>query len=609
MIRDDAHRIDAESRADFAFFPIELNFPERRAPLYVRGAYRPRAGRLEVAGGSRLSFDGFFSCLYEQEILSLGLPPEMSLRLSIAGSGTIELRRRDSTGADRQIESRPFSTDRPSEIRIGFSMPVDAELKARWYFVVCFDENSGGIIDRAEWCTSAQPGPPIRPEFVICTYRREQDVVRNVSALLSELGKADLDFGITIVDNARTIEKQPGWGEAVTLVSQRNLGGAGGFGRGILETLATGTATHIILMDDDADIETTSIIRMINLFRLTIGKEVFLGGMQLDSVAPTFLADAGSWWYPSEFLKVEGRVEVQDLAAAEALDTLAIPFRSNFNGWWLMGGPIRTFRRLGLPLPMFVHLDDVEYSIRILQGGASLVSVPGIAIWHQPPYKRTENWFTYYDVRNELIRLSLQSQGRHKRRRVVRRVRRKYAEMVRSRQYGSARLVSLAVRHFLEGPDILYTKDADTLHGEVLAIYRQADGSLDGAGPGKDVRMADELSRPQSWYSRRLARLTHFGHLLPDPFLKSDLAIVSLDSLVDLRPLYRRKRWASLAAGTDGARMTVFTMDRRRYLDCMIQMAGARFALWRGFDKARRAWLSESSRLVSEDYWRTLRFD
>jgi galactofuranosylgalactofuranosylrhamnosyl-N-acetylglucosaminyl-diphospho-decaprenol beta-1,5/1,6-galactofuranosyltransferase len=606
----DTASVATDQTAHFAFFPVGLAFRREVQLLHFDGDgwTRSETGRLEIAGGRRLAFDGFFSCLYEQELLSIDLPEQMSLGLTVAGRGQVELWRRDSRGLARKVAARRISHEEPGFVRLDFEIDPELATKGRWYFILEAEQDSRLSLADAAWHTAARPGPPVRPEFVICTFGREKEVARNIALLLETLGRAEIDFRVTVVDNARSLERRSEWGDRVTLVPQKNLGGAGGFGRGILETLRTDRATHIVLMDDDAEIEPVSILRMINLFRLQSGAEVFLGGMQLDSLAPTHLADSGSWWWPEEFLKVNGRVEVQDLGIPASLDMLSVPFRTNFNGWWLMGGPIEGFRRLGLPLPVFVHLDDVEYSIRILQHGARLVTVPGIAIWHQPPYKRTENWFTYYDVRNELIRLSLQSQGRHKRRRVIRRVHRKYLEMVRSRQYGSARMVSLAVDHFLQGSDILYRRDAEQLHAEIVAIYREADGSREVAAPAQ-ASGAAEMSGRQPWFSRRIARLTHFGHLLPDRFLKPDLAVVSLDTLVDLRPLYLRKRWGCLVAGSDDARMRIFPIDRGRYLDCMVKMARARLALWLGFSKSRRAWLAERDRLVSEEYWDTIKFD
>ena len=604
----DSTMTDVEGEAHFAFFPVGLDFPRERQLLHVDGEdwTRSATGEFEISKGARIAFDGFFSCLFEQEMLSIGLPPRLSLGLAVTGRGWVELWRRDATGLARKVASRRISSDVPRPVRIDFSVDPEVVTKGRWYFVVEADQDGFLRLTDAAWNTTAQPGPPILPEIVICTFGREKEVTRNVALLIEKLGAAGIDFGVTLVDNARTLEPQAEWGERVTLLSQRNLGGAGGFGRGILETLKRGRATHIILMDDDAQIDVVSIFRMINLFRLQV--DVFVGGTQLDALAPTHLADAGSWWWPHEFLKVNGRVEVQDLAMRTALDTLSVPFRTNFQGWWLMGGPVEGFRRLGLPLPVFVHLDDVEYSIRILQQGERLVTVPGIAVWHPPPYKRTENWFTYYDVRNELVRLSLQSQGRHKQRRVVRRVHRKYFEMVRSRQYGSARMVSLAVHHFLEGPDILLKRDAEELHAEIMSIYREADGSREELLPD-EVGAVDEMSKRQPWYARRFARLTHFGHLLPDRILKQDIAVVRLDTQVDLRALYRRKEWGCPVEGASGERMKVFTIDRRRYLDCMMRMTRARLALRLAFSRCRRAWLAEGDRLRSKDYWETIRFD
>ncbi|MCW2282243.1 GT2 family glycosyltransferase [Rhodoblastus acidophilus] len=591
----------------FEFFPIDLGFRTEISGLYVIAHEFGRCanGDLQLGIGDRVAFDGYFTALYERDLAPLLAGRPLELRLALQGEGRVELWHCADEGEPRLRHAATVEAENTQEICIPFALQPSEQMRGRWWFELKA-HRAGLRLSAAGWRIVAAPPPPVRPEIVICTFKRETQVSRNVSLLQRLLSAADVDFGVTVIDNAGTLARDPEWGERIKMIAQRNTGGAGGFSRGILETLRAGRASHIILMDDDAEIDGASVLRMINLFRLDPRPEVFYGGAQLDVFDPCRLADAGAFWRPSEFEKVDARLPPCDLTTEEAKDALLAPSRTNFNGFWFFGGAVDAFRRFGMPLPCFVHLDDVEYGVRVVQQGGRIVAPVGVAIWHEPYYAKLEGWFAYYNIRNELIRYCIQTETKLKPWRVLRRLHKRHRGFVLTQQYGAAALLSLAMDDFLRGPELLLRDDPEQVHMRVMAHYRSRNANARVAtldefgGSWRPARRARGLIR------RLVAALSFNGHLLRPRSLIQETCVFPNRSAVHQRALYRFARWAYCESGSD--KLQVFEMDRGLFRACMGAMARAeaRFAL--KFGSVARRWRESAPELRSLDYWENFKF-
>ena len=103
-------------------------------------------------------------------------------------------------------------------------------------------------------------------------YKRQPDYVRRIVATI---GAADelrdhLDTLYIVDQGTRSVEAEPGWagaagrlGGQLRVIPQANLGGSGGFSRGMYETLAAGKSTFHMVLDDDVSVEPESILRAV----------------------------------------------------------------------------------------------------------------------------------------------------------------------------------------------------------------------------------------------------------------------------------------------------------------------------------------------------------
>ena len=69
--------------------------------------------------------------------------------------------------------------------------------------------------------------------------------------------------------------------------------------------------------------------------------------------------------------------QLSDIAENEAVD-VEVP--DAYGAWWYSCIPLNEVREKGLPLPLFVRCDDVEYGMRTKP---TYMTMNGICVWHE----------------------------------------------------------------------------------------------------------------------------------------------------------------------------------------------------------------------------------
>ncbi|WP_257539000.1 glycosyltransferase family 2 protein [Sphingobium sp. CFD-1] len=512
------------------------------------------------------------------------------------------------------------------EISMPFDIVTADATSGRWSFMVTPLFGSVEVIS-ADWEICAQPQREVSPAFVICTFNRVTQLQANLATLSSILNAEAADWRVIVVDNASTFAMPPGLAtERIQVIAQKNVGGAGGFGRGIHVALDDMSTSHIMLLDDDADIDAVSIARMINLFRFQMQDEDFIGGVQMDVYDPVKLADASAYWRADRFETVEARMPPSRLDAPESKNALASNFYTNFNGWWLFGGSKVAFERNGMPLPIFVHLDDVDFGVRADIAGRRTWTVPGIAVWHEPYYAKVEGWFAFYNIRNELIRLSghlprlvnsmidegFVRQARPRRmlakrlKRVEKQLRARFRNFVSTNQYGSAYLLSMAVDRFLDGPAPFRDEDFDAVHQQVMAEYKRFNVNyrkLDRLPVGR-MAVAPVVSKGK--FYRFVQRWTFNGHKLPalksNPFRRLVVFPERMDISWTEMPLQSDFAYSD----PDNGSLHYFGFDPDVYADIGRHFDRVIRRYNRQCEQAGAQWADAYDEIISREYWNQL---
>lgn len=326
---------------------------------------------------------------------------------------------------------------------------------------------------------------------------------------------------LIVVDNGSG-DSGLGWDDPrVHHIVQENLGGSGGFRRGIREAFfgefANRGFTHVLLMDDDVEFE-PEVIGRAYLFQRYAKDDLAIGASMLSLEEPDFLHEAGGRFKSARSLGSHSDVE-KGPVSPETLRELGRGRPHDYNAWWFCSFSKEAVLKAGLPLPIFIHGDDLEYGLRLGYHGVRTYCPGGLSIWHSAFEGKARTWIRYFDFRNALIRLVSQK-GRMENDVGIaavqlRRVMRKH--IIRN-DYGAAALAILAYGDFLKGPSILDEPDPARSVGTMTEVYNKHTCG----GERKGMRRISWSVR-SGWIAKTLegARyLTSNLHRLPIPTLR-----------------------------------------------------------------------------------------
>ncbi|MEC7762347.1 MAG: glycosyltransferase [Pseudomonadota bacterium] len=274
------------------------------------------------------------------------------------------------------------------------------------------EAEGAATLSDAVWVTDAEPLATPTLSVGLCTFNREEQFAVTLAALaqLQESNPAILHIWVANQGKTFTnptiaeIEAR----DTVSILEQTNLGGCGGFTRTMVEATSGETrATHHLLMDDDIILDPRVVNRALGFLAYVEG-ELAVGGQMIDLDDPIILRELGAKLDPERFVHSIG--ENSDLTTQEGLAQFHETPRIDYNAWWFCVIPTKTIERLGLPTPIFIRGDDIEYGCRMAANGVETICLPGVAVWHESFHHKTSDWLTYYDMRNRLFVASLYPQ-------------------------------------------------------------------------------------------------------------------------------------------------------------------------------------------------------
>ncbi|MBO0855819.1 MAG: glycosyltransferase [Nocardia sp.] len=385
---------------------------------------------------------------------------EVGMRVQTSSLARIRLAASDIAGHRRIIDTAVVNGDGMVVLRARLDQYVDGG--ALW---VEFDA-VGGELGISELIWSAPAPERVRPVAIaICTFNRAEDCAHTVAALASDqevLSSLDavyvVDQGTDLVSDRELFQRtEPSFGGKLHYIRQPNLGGAGGFTRGLYEVSAAGSFTgadhaDVILMDDDILCEPETVLRLNAFANLTV-EPTLVGAQMLYLLNPDYLNVGAEEVHPHKLRhgqkvpKALRNVSMLKKNQERRVD-------AGYNAWWTCLIPAEVIARIGLPLPIFFQWDDVEYGIRAREAGFVTVTLPNAAVWHADFYwKDFDDWARYFSTRNSLIVSSLHTDLDPKA--VTRKLFRELTEYLVGMQYGLAHTTLQGIEDYLKGPKVL----------------------------------------------------------------------------------------------------------------------------------------------------------
>ena len=457
---------------------VVLDRPTPLRPLYWRvlpgGMASPVPhldghGGLHLAAGVGVSFETYGNGLFEHQWRLYTRAGAWTLALDVGGRAALRVwRRTPDTGTTMLYETEVSGAAR---VTLPQDTPHFRQAGLLWFDLLALDDS---VLHHAAWSTPDAGQAPARLGVVICTFDRPE-LAGVLAAIASDNGLDNVVTRVVVVNQGRpgllrqdsVAPSAARLGARLHIVEQANLGGAGGFSRGLLEVLDDRDVTHCCFLDDDVRLEPESLRRMAAFFTLAKA-DCALGGHMLDSVRPTTLYEAGAVVADDWMLTPlhHGR----DLADPNALQALLDAQPMHYNGWWMCGFPKRLVDRVGMPLPCFIRGEDVEFGLRLHEAGIPTVGLPGVAIWHEPFYLKIGGWQLYYETRNALVCAALHQDFSPNWVGLLM-LKRLLVQLLTHRYY-SAALIVRGIEDFMRGPAVL---DADPrpLHASLSALRQR----------------------------------------------------------------------------------------------------------------------------------------
>lgn len=629
-----------------------LLMPRKGEPSDVRSLYVEETERaakrlqfddrfhIRIAQGGEVSFETYFNAFPASYWRRWTQLDSVVLRLSIEGSGRVDVYRSRIDGGRIAVDSADV-VDSAVEFELSLAPFEDGG----WYWFDVTAESDVSVSDGG-WYAPQAPGPQVLPDGTtvgpqdkrvavgIPTFNRPADAVAALEALASDAEVDGIIDAIIMPDQGtKHPADEPGYAEVTGHFGDRfhefrqgNLGGSGGYSRIMYEGLndAVTTAPFILYMDDDIAIEPDSVLRAVQIARYA-SSPILVGGQMLNLLNRSELrtmgevVDRGTFmWSPAPHVHYDHDFSRHPLSdrygtlGGDGLTSRNLHRRIDveFNGWWMCLIPRVVAQRIGQPLPLFIKWDDTEYSLRASAHGFPTATWPGVAIWHMSWSDKDDaiDWQAYFHLRNRLIVAALYHDASPAG--LIRTLYKSAFKHLMCMEYSTLAIQLKAMDDFLAGPDRLFGILESALP-EVNAI-RQRYSDARVVGSAKDLPRATgapgvplydrggitQKPRKVGWLLKGLR------HNLrqPDP---AHHDVPQLNLTPEEARWYSLCRVDSATVTTAGNNGVVLRRRDREEASRLLRETVAHYReIGRRFDEMRAVWRAALPQLASRDSWR-----
>ena len=234
--------------------------------------------------------------------------------------------------------------------------------------------------------------------IVICNFNKKDYVLSCIESIFKSTYK---DVEIYVVDNASTdgsVEYiREKFGERVNLlINETNLGGSGGFNRGLQEALKK-EHQYLLLLDNDVRLEVNAISRLVDV--MDEDNSIAVAGAAIYKMDdPKRVQEIGSvidWNRLTIKLLYKNLIEPKELP--EIIECDYVPACCALVR-------VDAISRVGLiDDRLFIYWDDVEWCYRFKLKGYKVIALPTAVAWHKGGAGVSSTTFPqYYFMRNRV---------------------------------------------------------------------------------------------------------------------------------------------------------------------------------------------------------------
>ncbi len=557
--------------------------------------------RIVFRNTGKVYFDTYFNGFSIEKWDKYTVLPPLSLELRLRGSFRVTLMSKEKIHDDN-FETVISDTVVESEGEKAFTFSYAAGSRKGMYTFSLEALKDESVFYGGEYISDITPDRVrnIKIGIGICTFRREKFIEKNLRILSEQILDNESSpmhghLEVFVSDNGRTLDIDRLSGEHIHIFPNRNLGGAGGFTRDLIEMLNSDDRlhiTHALLMDDDIVIEPEALIKTYMLLSLLRDEylDAFVGGSMLRIDKQYIQVESGARWNGGALDSLKRNL---DLRMCDSCLKNETEETTEFNAWWYCCFPMTIVREDNLPLPIFIRGDDVEYGLRNMK---HLILMNGICVWHEPFENKYSSYLEYYIMRNQLIDNSFHCQW-YGAKQLNSAVRTHCKQEIMYYRYKNVDLYLQGIKDFFKGPEWLMAQDGEALHKSVMAAgYKGED--ISALPMAFNYQMYEDSREIRDSRAMRLKRILTFnGLLLP----ANGEGVVPMASPISIQ-FYRKKRVMQYDVTSKKAFIT--ERSRAKSISYMFMVMAFTLTAPYKLKKAQEAYRTKGMTLRTLEFWK-----
>lgn len=448
------------------------------------------------------------------------------------------------------------------------------------------------------WETASPPKRLPLLAASITTYKREAAVQATVERFERFIARSTLapHLHLFVVDNGQSADIRAS--DHVTPIANANLGGSGGFARGLLEAEARGFS-HCLFMDDDAAVHMEALERTWAFLAYADDPKVAVGG------GLTYANHRWSLWESGaifdricrpQWMGTDLR-EIDEVFQMEHASTGPKP-HNFYGGWWFFAFTIAEAKYW--PFPFFVRGDDVSFS---LANDFEIVTLPGVLCSQDADFTEKETILTrYLDLRSHLVHhLALPSMdiGRRGTLGIPTWF---FVRSLMQSHYDTLAALNLALEDVLRGPGF-FAANADMSERRTrIAKKRQTENWVPLSGQPPQTRHRFDPRKSRFWLLLMVNSLN--GHLLPFFGLWGNHVTLKSGQRGNLHEVWGAARITYVSA--DGTQIMTMRHSKLLALKQSLRMAKNLGKLaWR-YRTLKGEWQRGYESIATRDFWQKM---
>lgn len=562
--------------------------------LYYRGNERDcyydyEQEKLVVSAGGVAQFNTYFNSVLGNRWKKYTTIKDLGIVLAGEGRGILNVYRESSFNGKELIFSKEIVLSEKGNCNL---ILAEAE---QVYGILYFEFHAlvASSISGGEFYTNTEKKQDVSLGVVITTFKREAYIRRNMASLekrlFDKIGDESLHF--FIIDNGQTLEDFQS--ERITLVPNKNYGGAGGYGKGLLLNYCLGKYNHVVFCDDDATYEPEAFLRLFYFLSLAKDPNLCVGGSMMKMDNPGIMHESGATYSSFGYYAQRNMLNMLDILSLHFFDR---EVRTLYHAWWFFSCPTTFAEEAGMPLPIFFQGDDMEYSLRLREKRYQTTDLNGICVWHESFERKSSTAANYYWIRNSAIASMLHESeigGWH----ILRKFNWHLFIALYMYRYDRAKMMLKGLEDALKGPVFLMNLDPAAYHPALMQAQVDKPHDIDAS----QIVLA-KYDRPvRNDCIKKLAMLLTLNGILLPSFLRRKGMV--LEPLWSFRTTATFRQESVLYVDID--RMSGFVVHRnvKKFWKLFFQMLRMDWKLITEFSSCRKKYKESFSAMTSIDFW------